>query len=43
MVDWVAATGPRFLARRDEIKNRRRTFRRMEVEWLCPPSSSERE
>jgi multimeric flavodoxin WrbA len=41
MVDWVAATGPRFLALRHEIKDRRRAFRRMEAEWLCPPSSSE--
>lgn len=40
MVDWVAATGPRFLARRDEIKSRRRPFRSMKVEWLCPPPSS---
>lgn len=38
MVEWVMATGPRFLARRSEIKDRRRPYRQMEVEWLCPPS-----
>jgi NAD(P)H-dependent FMN reductase len=37
MVEWVQATGPRFLARRDEIKARRRPYRAMEVGWLCPP------
>ncbi|MFN2290560.1 MAG: flavodoxin family protein [Anaerolineae bacterium] len=41
MVDWVAATGPRFLARRAEIKSRRRPFRSMKPKWLGPPSSSE--
>jgi NAD(P)H-dependent FMN reductase len=37
MVEWVMATGPRFMARRAEIKARRRPFRQMEVDWLCPP------
>jgi NAD(P)H-dependent FMN reductase/uncharacterized Zn finger protein (UPF0148 family) len=36
MIDWVMATGPRFMARRAEIKERRRPFRAMEVEWSCP-------
>ncbi len=38
MIDWVQATGPRFLARRAEIKERRKPFREMEIGWLCPPS-----
>jgi multimeric flavodoxin WrbA len=38
MVDWVMATGPRFMERRAEIKERRRPFRRMEASWLGPPS-----
>lgn len=37
MIEWVMATGPRFMARRAEIKERRRPFRRMKVGWLCPP------
>jgi hypothetical protein len=37
MIEWVMATGPRFLARRGEIKVRRRPYRKMDVEWLCPP------
>ncbi|MGC9336158.1 MAG: flavodoxin family protein [Anaerolineae bacterium] len=37
MVDWVIATGPRFLSLRHEIKDRRRPFRQMKTEWLCPP------
>jgi multimeric flavodoxin WrbA len=41
MVDWVAASGPRFLALRHEIKSRRRAFRHTEAEWLYPPSSPE--
>jgi hypothetical protein len=40
MIDWVMATGPRFLAHRHEIKTRRRRYRDMEVNWLCPPSST---
>lgn len=39
MNDWVMATGPRFLAQRQEIKSRRRPYRQMEIEWLCPPCS----
>lgn len=37
MTEWVTATGPRFMARRSEIKRRRRPYRQMEIEWLCPP------
>ena len=40
MESWVRATGPRFLARRSEIKSRRRPYRAMEVSWLCPPSEA---
>ncbi len=40
MVEWVMATGPRFLARRHEIKARRRPYRQMDIDWLCPPSSA---
>jgi NAD(P)H-dependent FMN reductase len=36
MIDWVIATGPRFLARRPEIKARRQPYRQMKVEWLRP-------
>jgi multimeric flavodoxin WrbA len=39
MSEWVMATGPRFLARRGEIKTRRRSYRRMDMTWLCPPPS----
>ena len=39
MREWVMATGPRFLARRSEIKARRRPYRKMDVTWLCPPPS----
>ena len=39
MSEWVMATGPRFLARRGEIKARRRPYRRMDMTWLCPPPS----
>jgi multimeric flavodoxin WrbA len=38
MIDWVMATGPRFMERRAEINVRRRPFRRMEAGWLRPPS-----
>jgi multimeric flavodoxin WrbA len=38
MVEWVIASGPRFMARRDEIKARRRPYRQMDVGWSCPPS-----
>ena len=37
MESWVRATGPRFMARRSEIKSRRRPYRAMDVGWLCPP------
>lgn len=37
MVDWVMATGPRYMERRPEIKTRRAPFREMDVEWLKPP------
>jgi multimeric flavodoxin WrbA len=43
MIDWVMATGPRFMARHTEIKERRRPYRNMEIGWLCPPSSDEEE
>jgi hypothetical protein len=39
MVEWVMASGPHFMARRDEIKTRRRPYRQMDVGWLWPPSS----
>jgi NAD(P)H-dependent FMN reductase len=39
MVDWVMATGPRFLTRYPEIRARRKPYRQMGVEWLCPPSA----
>lgn len=37
MESWVRATGPRFMARRSEIKSRRRPYRAMDIGWLCPP------
>ncbi len=36
MIDWVMATGPRFMERRTEIKARRMIYRGLRVEWLCP-------
>jgi NAD(P)H-dependent FMN reductase len=36
MVEWVMATGPRFMERRGLIKAKRRPFRDMQAEWLCP-------
>jgi hypothetical protein len=39
MIDWVKATGPRFLARHPEIKERRAPYRQMDVTWLRPPSA----
>jgi NAD(P)H-dependent FMN reductase len=39
MVEWVMATGPRFLEHRSEIKARRSPYRQMDVDWLCPPPS----
>jgi NAD(P)H-dependent FMN reductase len=38
MIEWVIATGPRFMANRAEIKERRRPYRGMDVSWLCPPA-----
>ena len=38
MIEWVMATGPRFMAHRAEIKERRRPYRQMIVDWLCPPA-----
>ena len=40
IIEWVMATGPRFLARRAEIKARRKPYREMQVGWLCPPATS---
>lgn len=36
MTEWVMATGPRFLAHRAEIKSLRKSYREMDVGWLCP-------
>jgi hypothetical protein len=41
MVDWVMATGPRYMANRSEIKARRLPYRRMDAGWLCPPGVDE--
>ncbi len=43
MIEWVMATGPRFMAKRSEIKERRRPYRAMDVEWLCPPPATDGE
>jgi hypothetical protein len=40
MTNWVMATGPRFMERRAEIKERRRPFRQVQANWLCPASDS---
>ncbi len=40
MTEWVMATGPRFMARRQEIKARRKPYREMDAAWLRPPSSA---
>ncbi len=37
MIDWVKSTGPRYAARRVEIKERRKLFRDMDLEWPRPP------
>jgi hypothetical protein len=37
MVEWVIATGPRFLAHRSAIRERREPYRQIELDWLCPP------
>ena len=42
MTEWVVATGPRFLAVRREIKERRKPYRNMDLDWLCPLSSETR-
>ena len=39
MIEWVMATGSRFLTHRAEIKERRKPYREMDVGWLCPPPS----
>jgi hypothetical protein len=41
MVDWVIATGPRFMAQRHEIKARRRPYREMDIAWLSPPAGGD--
>jgi hypothetical protein len=41
MIEWVMATGPRFMARRAEIKARRIPLRQMEAGWLSPPSRTQ--
>lgn len=40
--DWVVATGPRFLAHRQEIRARRAPFRQAQLEWLAPPRRDKR-
>jgi len=42
MTEWVIATGPRFRAVRREIQERRKSYRNMDVDWLCPLSSETR-
>jgi hypothetical protein len=42
MSEWVMTTGPRFLAKRGEIKARRRPYRKMDLTWLCPPPAEKR-
>ncbi len=37
MEHWVRATGPRFMAQRSEIKERRRPYRAIDAGWICPP------
>ncbi|MGQ9600603.1 MAG: flavodoxin family protein [Anaerolineae bacterium] len=43
MIEWVQATGPRFLAHRAEIKERRRPYQERELGWLCPPPARDQE
>jgi len=43
VVEWVMATGPRYQARRGEIKALRAPYRKKEIEWLHPRPSGERE
>ena len=40
MNQWVRATGPRFMARRSEIRRWRRPYRAADLEWLCPPEEA---
>jgi len=42
VVEWVMATGPRYHARRTEIKALRAAYREKEIEWLHPRPSGER-
>lgn len=39
MVGWVMTTGPRFMAHRTEVRERRKPYRTDGMDWLCPPSS----
>lgn len=39
VIEWVMATGPRFVAHRGEIRVRRRPYRQVGMDWLHPPSS----
>ena len=39
MVHWVQATGPRFMARRGEIKTLRKPYRTVDLEWRRPPEA----
>lgn len=41
MVDWVMATGPRYMAKRADIKILRRRYREMDINWIHPPSGSQ--
>jgi multimeric flavodoxin WrbA len=43
MIEWVIASGARFLTHRAEIKARRMPYREMEMQWLCPSTSGEKE
>jgi multimeric flavodoxin WrbA len=43
MIEWVIASGTRFLAHRAEIKALRMPYRGMEVQWLCPSPSGGKE
>ena len=43
MIEWVMATGPRFMANRAEIKERRQSYRELHMDWLCPPQGSDGE
>jgi NAD(P)H-dependent FMN reductase len=42
VVEWVMATGPRYQARRGEIKALRAPYREKEIEWLHPRPLGER-